>query len=130
MHEIAPKFITSKKKINKVLPGFHDLEFDGNNSNYFSTRLAICHFPFTSLERFRIKIEGMKNHMKHMEKNLAKGHGWHWKRWIEDLRTDDEIVAEYKKQFFNMSQLLYLTKNDKIKSFEKYFSSVQPEFTQ
>ena len=69
--------------------------------------LAILHFPFTSRERFRRKVERVRARLALYGHRFGPRQAWHWRRWLE---IDDAggLDAEFDRQLVDAAGIAAL----------------------
>jgi hypothetical protein len=73
--------------------------------------LAIVHFPFTTIERFKYKLDGIRARIG----SFKPGEAGHWKTWLraaEEGRLEDLFTA----QFFTSAEAAMLESQGLIES--------------
>jgi len=65
---------------------------------------VIVHVPFSTEERFRRKIENVKDVMSAYPELFSGEAGWHWRRWV-DILAADALHAEFSRQFLSSADI-------------------------
>ena len=108
---VAPKIIARARMLERFTGGSHSAmkkngeEFGATISN----SLFLLHFPFSSFQRFRQKVENLSELIKLLKGRSEEGYAFHWKRWV-DLQTnggDEAIKAEFYKQIAAVSDIRF-----------------------
>ena len=120
---VMSKFATSRKDFVAVHPGFHDVELLEKTLGARPKDLLIYHLPFTSLERFAHKVEGVRRHIDRIGPTFRGDRGWHWKR-LAAIDSDQDLKTEFERQFFSESELRDLRSRGVVKSIDGYFSDL------
>ena len=94
-----PKMIARPSRIGPVNPGHHGAE--GADGGVLSMAPAvdvvIAHLPFSTPERFRRKVENIRELLGRYPGMFPGQGGWHWKRWIK-IAEQGALEAEFDRQ--------------------------------
>ena len=99
---IGPKILVRPAAVRSVWRGGHGIDSGGDNlTQAAATDLAIVHFPFTTMERFKDKLAGIRARIG----SFGAGEAGHWRTW---LRADDEGRLEevFDAQFFRPNEIV------------------------
>jgi hypothetical protein len=69
--------------------------------------LVIAHAPFTSMQRFRTKVERIRARLALYGDRFKPGQAWHWYRWIA-IDDQDGLEAEFGRQVFDAADVAAL----------------------
>jgi hypothetical protein len=69
--------------------------------------LAILHFPFTSRERFRRKVERVRARLALYGHRFGPRQAWHWRRWLE-IDDAGSLDAEFDRQLVHAAGIAAL----------------------
>jgi glycosyltransferase involved in cell wall biosynthesis len=116
-----PKVMARPQCIGGLTVGQHDVVSDhGVVRRMTPDDLLIAHLPFTTLERFRRKVENVHRTFDgHGE--LFAGHlAWHWRRWMS-LGDHSQIEEEFRRQALNEQEIADLRRSGVIRSAAEVF---------
>ena len=92
---IGPKIIVRPAAVKRVRRGGHAIDSEKLPIvPATATSLAIVHFPFTTLDRFKDKLEGIRARIGSFESGEA-GHWRSWLRTVEEGRLEELFTAQF-----------------------------------
>jgi hypothetical protein len=83
--------------------------------------LLTAHLPFTTLARFRRKVEGIREKLSFHDETFGPGQAVHWRRWAS-LRGAAELEAEFERNRVDADALEQLRREDAVRSAAELFS--------
>lgn len=106
---VAPKVISKASLLDRFVGGSHSAA-DKNGTLFEGTTsesLFLLHFPFTSFERFRQKVENLGELVELLNERSEQGYAFHWKRWAALLNSGGEeaVQAEFDDQVAAISNI-------------------------
>lgn len=114
---IGPKMIVSPAAVGSVWRGGHGINSARPATiQARSADLAIVHFPFTTIERFKYKLDGIRMRIG----SFKSGEAGHWKTWLraaEEGRLEELFAA----QFFTPTEAAILESQGLIESVRSMF---------
>lgn len=123
MHKIDPKCMTNIKVVNEIAPGFHKILTEKEIETGWAKDLVIAHFPFSSFDRFLIKVNNIKRHLNDIGHTFKPNQAWHWKRWAQ-LLEENSINKEYEDQFFTDNKLNELKNKEIVQTIETHLNNI------
>ncbi len=85
--------------------------------------VAIAHLPFTTLERFRYKVQGVREMLEHHGHRLRGNEAWHWRRWLE-LEDTGRLDEEFRRQLLPPETLDEWRARGLLQTPDEYFARV------
>jgi hypothetical protein len=85
--------------------------------------LVIAHLPFTTLERFRYKVQGIREMLEHHGHRLRPRDAWHWRRWVE-LDDTGQLGEEFERQLMTREMIERSCAEGLLQMPEQYFARV------
>jgi hypothetical protein len=85
--------------------------------------LVIAHLPFTTLERFRCKVQGIREIFRYHGHRLNANDAWHWRRWLE-LEDAGRLDEEFRHQVLAPETLEQWRAEGLLQTPEQYFTAV------
>ena len=117
---IGPKMIVRPAVVRSVWRGGHGIDSERPNmSQARAADLAIVHFPFTTIERFKYKLDGIRARIG----SFKPGEAGHWKTWLraaEEGRLEDLFTA----QFFTSAEAAMLESQGLIESVRSILEAI------
>jgi hypothetical protein len=85
--------------------------------------LVIAHLPFTTLERFHFKVQGIREMLRCHGHLLQGDEAWHWRRWVE---VDDagRLDEEFRHQLLPRETLEQWRAQRLLQTPDEYFARV------
>lgn len=101
---VGPKIMVRPEIVRKVGRGAHTIESDRESYRTRESRdMLIVHLPFTSLERFRAKVEAVHARMAAFGHRFKADQAHQWRRWLQ-LREAGRIDEEFDVQVVDAAQ--------------------------
>jgi hypothetical protein len=99
MHAINPKVVCRARVIHEFNVGAHMVRTSTGEapSKSTSSEVVIAHVPFTTKQRFRVKVENARHFFDRWISEYPGDAAWHWKRWIE-IAEAGELDSEFERQ--------------------------------
>lgn len=122
---VAPKVLARTSVVSGLMLGMHDvIPSEGSTPRRArATDLVIAHLPFTTLERFRFKVQGIREVFVHHAHRFKGNEAWHWRRWIE-LEDAGRLDEEFQQQLLSSQTLKQWRADRLLLTPEEYFMTV------
>jgi hypothetical protein len=102
---VGPKHMVRPTLISRIEYGAHDFSPKGNTVQVIAPDdLLIVHIPFTSLERFMRKVEGIRSALAQYQHRLQGDQAWHWRRWVQ-LADEGRLEREFASQVVDAREI-------------------------
>ena len=98
-HKIVPKVICRSESFYRFNLGAHNA-FDRSGNplkSSLTSDIIIAHFPFSTLERFELKVKNAEEFLQKWAVYYNKTSAWHWRKWIAISKASglaDEFQAQ------------------------------------
>jgi glycosyltransferase involved in cell wall biosynthesis len=112
-----PKIAVRPQFIGELTHGGHDIvPRDGPNiTRADSSDIVIAHVALSSPQRFRRKIENIREFFKYQDSYFGPDIAWHWRRWLE-LANQGTIDREFENSLFEPEKIAELRREGVIAS--------------
>ena len=120
----APKVMARPEHLGVITQGFHSAEARGKREprRAAPSDLVIAHFPFTTLTRFRRKVDNIRAFLTNYPNYFAPGTARHWRRWVA-LADESRLDDEFTKQILNLEKITEMRSRGVIRPITSTFST-------
>ncbi len=121
----APKIAVRPKAIGRLLQGVHDIVPAGPITRAPAQGLLIAHLALSTPERFRRKIDNIREFFAHHDAYAGPDIAWHWRRWA-GLADRGEIDGEFARSVFSVQFLDALRRDGIVRSAAEMLRGAAP----